>query len=79
MERMVSATWSSFCFPSRVFAIESSIRPVVSRAACADRWARLRTSSATTAKPTGFARARRFHGCVEGEDIALERRSRRWS
>ncbi len=52
------ATRSVFVFPSFDFTIDSSIREAVSRAACAQRWARLRTSSATTAKPMPASPAR---------------------
>lgn len=43
---------STLVLPSVDLAIDSSIRAVVSRAACTGRCARFRTSSATTAKPS---------------------------
>ncbi len=52
------ATCSTVPFPSCDRVIDSSISPAVSFAACADRCARLRTSSATTAKPMPASPAR---------------------
>jgi len=37
--------------PESILSTEASIRPLISRAACAERCARPRTSPATTAKP----------------------------
>jgi hypothetical protein len=53
-----AATCSTFTPPCCAFADDSSIRLAVSFAACADRCARLRTSSATTAKPMPASPAR---------------------
>ncbi len=44
--------------PSATLATESSIRPLISLAAPAERWARVRTSEATTAKPRPCSPAR---------------------
>ncbi len=49
------------------------MRALTSRAASAERWARARTSEATTAEAAaGIARARRLDACVEGEEVGLE-------
>src|SRR5579871_1195117 len=58
MDLTATATRSSLLLPSFDFAIDSSIRPAVSLAACAQRCARLRTSSATTANPMPASPAR---------------------
>src|ERR1039457_2378995 len=58
MERMASATLSNLPMPSWDLAMDSSISDAVSLAACAQRCARLRTSSATTAKPMPASPAR---------------------
>ncbi|MNV39265.1 hypothetical protein D3C71_1308380 [compost metagenome] len=44
--------------PSLTLPTESSIRPLISLAAAAERWARVRTSLATTAKPRPCSPAR---------------------
>ena len=55
---MAVATSSTFSAPSCERRIDSSISPAVSFAACAERCARLRTSSATTANPIPASPAR---------------------
>ena len=52
------ATLPEMATPWPAFWIESSMLVVVSRAAWAQRWARARTSSATTAKPAPASPAR---------------------
>ena len=60
--------------PSSTLSTLSAISALISRAACALRCARLRTSLATTAKPRPLlARPRRFHRCVQCQDVRLER------
>ena len=54
---MVAPACSTSCVPTPTLATESSIRPLISLAA-ALRWARLRTSLATTAKPRPCSPAR---------------------
>ncbi|MCY1555306.1 hypothetical protein D9M68_919560 [compost metagenome] len=44
--------------PSSTFSTESPMRVLISLAAAAERWARLRTSEATTAKPRPCSPAR---------------------
>ncbi len=56
--RSEDVTPETLSAPSPVFECVSSISVVVSRAACAARCARLRTSSATTAKPAPASPAR---------------------
>src|SRR5882672_9503110 len=71
---MAVAHCSTLPAPSLERAIDSSISPAVSRAAWAERCARLRTSSATTAKPMPASpRAGGLDGGVEREDVRLER------
>ena len=48
---MVAPAASTCCVPSAVLLTESVISSLISLAAPAERWARLRTSPATTAKP----------------------------
>ncbi len=56
---MTTLPASSTCrVPSFTLASDCSIKPLISRAACALRWARLRTSPATTAKPLPCSPAR---------------------
>src|SRR5579871_132506 len=55
---MAEATWSTLVLPSSDLAIDSSISAEVSFAAWAQRCARLRTSSATTANPMPASPAR---------------------
>ncbi|MDT4835782.1 hypothetical protein FQZ97_694570 [compost metagenome] len=50
-----ASTWSE---PTDTFCTESSIKPLISLAAAALRWARARTSLATTAKPLPCSPAR---------------------
>ena len=56
--RMVSPAWRTSSEPSRVRDTEVSIKARISRAASPARPARLRTSSATTAKPRPCSPAR---------------------
>ncbi|CSF43380.1 Uncharacterised protein [Shigella sonnei] len=55
---IVSPALSTSVEPTSTFPTESSIRLLISRAAWALRWARLRTSPATTAKPRPCSPAR---------------------
>ncbi|CFD96891.1 Uncharacterised protein [Bordetella pertussis] len=55
---MVPPALATCCEPARTVATELSIRALISLAACAARWARLRTSPATTAKPLPCSPAR---------------------
>ena len=53
-------------------AIDCSINDAVSLAACAQRCARLRTWSATTAKPMPLRPPGGFHRCIQCQDVGLE-------
>ncbi len=55
---MVLPAWSTRAEPSATRPTESSISPLISLAALAERWARVRTSLATTAKPRPCSPAR---------------------
>src|SRR5471030_391022 len=55
---MVLRALSASCVPSTTLSTESSISSLISLAAAALRWARLRTSDATTAKPRPCSPAR---------------------
>ncbi len=55
---MVAPAWLTSCEPSATLPTDSSIRPLISLAAPAERWARVRTSEATTAKPRPCSPAR---------------------
>ncbi|MCW0448845.1 hypothetical protein NB706_001679 [Xanthomonas sacchari] len=55
---MVRPAWSTSTEPSVTRVTESSISPLISLAALAERWARVRTSLATTAKPRPCSPAR---------------------
>ena len=65
----ISATWLTMasrawpvrltsCTPEPTWVVEAVIRPLISLAASAERWARARTSEATTAKPLPASPAR---------------------
>ena len=58
--------------PRSTWAVLLAIRALISRAASAERWARARTSWATTAKPRPASPARRLHARVQGQKIGLE-------
>ncbi len=55
---MVAPALCTSAEPSATRPTESSIRPLISLAALAERWARVRTSEATTAKPRPCSPAR---------------------
>ncbi len=55
---MVAPALCTSAEPSLTLPTESSIRPLISFAAAAERWARVRTSLATTAKPRPCSPAR---------------------
>ena len=68
------ATWSSLLLPSFDVAMDSSISPAVSLAAAAQRCARLRTSSATTANPRPAEPARAAStAAFKRQDVGLKR------
>src|SRR5260370_35674029 len=72
--RITWATCWSLAPPSLDLEMESSINAAVSLAAWAERCARLRTSSRHHRKPHAcLARARRFDGGVQRQNIGLER------
>ena len=59
--------------PCSTCLVEAEIKPLISLAASAERWASARTSEATTAKPLArLARARSFDAGVQGQEVGLE-------
>ena len=74
LPRRPSTTLSRSSMPRRLFAIDSSMRPDVSRAAWAARWASdTHLVGHDREAHAGFAGPRRFDRRVEGEDVGLER------
>jgi hypothetical protein len=69
----LSAILALIATPCSLLVAEPEILSAVSWAAWAQRWARVRTSSATTPKPIpGLAGAGRLDGGVQRQDVGLE-------